>query len=282
MSRLSPIALAYTLLAAAALAVTWVPYLAHAQTAALVADAAPSAICTDRPTRSYNACTADPGTWQVESDLFNGAFQHLNGVTTDTWYLANPTLKYGLAKGWDIEANIAPYELVRTKDASGEHTTGSVGDLYLRLKYAAYASADGNVQVGLLPFVKAPTARDGVGNGAWEGGVAAPINIKLNDRWALTFSPEADAIKDAGGDGRHFNTVQTVNLGYSLPHDLTVYGELWGDWNFDPAGTVRQYSFDVAVAKLVSKSFQLDGGVNLGLNRATPGVQVYAGISKKW
>jgi len=32
----------------------------------------------------------------------------------------------------------------------------------------------------------------------------------------------------------------------------------------------------------VGKSFQLDGGVNLGLNRATPGVQVYLGVSKKY
>ncbi len=276
------------LIAAGALAVTWTPYLARAQAAATPpapappADPGPTPICTDRPTKSNNACTVDPGAFQLETDLFNGTFQHLSGVTTDTYLVTNPTLKYGVAKNLDVEVNIAPYEFVRTHDASGDHTVGSVGDLYLRLKYLAFSTADGNTQIGLIPYVKAPTARDTVGNGAWEGGVSIPINIKLNDKWSLTFSPEFDAFKDNVGDGRHFNTSQTVSLGYNLPADVTVSGEVWGDWNLDPAGTIRQYSLDFAITKLVNKSLQIDGGVNFGLNHATPGVQLYAGVSKKW
>jgi hypothetical protein len=282
--------LTFTLLAAGALALIWTPYLAKAQTtaapavpaAAPAADSGPSAICTDRPTKASNACTVDPGVFQVEADLFNGAFQHANGVTTDTYLVTNPTLKYGLTKTLDIEANIAPYEVVRTHDSTGTHTESGIGDLYLRLKDEIYSSADGNTQIGLYPYLKAPTARHGVGNGAVEGGVVVPVNLKLNDKVTLTFAPEADAFKDAVGSGRHFNTAQVINVGYSLPNDYTVYGEVWGDWNFDPTGTVRQYSLDFAVAKLVNKSFQLDGGVNFGLNRATPGVQVYVGVSKKY
>jgi len=237
-------------------------------------------ICTDRPTKSNNACTVDPKTWQVESDLLNGSFQRLNGVTTDTWYITNPTFKYGLAKGFDVEVTIAPYEIVRTRDDDGERSLGGVGDLYIRLKYAAFAGR--TVQISLIPYIKAPTARDGVGNGALEGGVIAPINVKLTTKWSLTFSPEADVYTDISGEGRHFNTSQTVNIGYSLPAGVTLYGELWGDWSFDPAGTLRQYSLDFAATKLINKSFQVDGGVNFGLNQSTPGVQVYAGVSKKW
>ncbi len=243
-------------------------------------DSGPPALCTDRPTKSNSACAVEPGYWQLETDLFNGTFQHLDGVTTDTWLATNPTLKYGLVKNVDVEVDIAPYEVVRTREASGERTRSGVGDLYLRVKYTAYS--DGSVQVGLFPYVKAPTAPLGVGNGVWEGGVSAPINLTLDSRWGLTFSPEVDVFKDQTGDGRHFNTSQTVNLSCNLPRDVTLYGELWGDWNFDPAGTVRQVSVDFAVTKLVDKLFKIDGGINIGLNRATPGVQVYAGLSKKW
>lgn len=246
------------------------------------ADAGPPALCTDRPTKSNSACAVEPGYWQLETDLVNGAFQRQGGVTTDTWLVTNPTLKYGLIKNLDVEVNIAPYEIVRTRAGSTDHTDAGLGDLFLRVKYTAYSNADGSVQIGLFPYVKAPTAPLGVGNRAWEGGASLPINLTLSPQWGLTFSPEVDVFKDQVGDGRHLNTSQTVNLSYALPKDVTVYGELWADWNFDPAGEVRQASLDFAVTKLLNKLFKVDAGVNLGLNRATPGVQVYAGLSQKW
>jgi hypothetical protein len=64
-----------------------------------------------------------------------------------------------------------------------------------------------------------------------------------------------------------------------LSSRLTISGELWGGWDFDPAGTVRQYSIDGAAAFLISRDVQLDAGVNLGLNRNTPDVELYSGIA---
>ncbi|HEX3942598.1 MAG TPA: transporter [Rhizomicrobium sp.] len=246
--------------------------------AAMADDQTP--ICADRPTKSNNACAVDPGAWQLETDLFNGTFQRSAGVTTDTYLITNPTLKYGIAENWDVEANIAPYEIVRTHDAFGTRTLNGVGDLFLRVKYDA--SPQGDVQLGFVPYVKLPTARDGIGNGAVEAGVSVPVNITLSDVWSLGFSPEFDALKDASVDGRHFNTSQTVVVGYALPGDVTLNAELWGDWNDDPAGAPTQYSLDFAAAKLLTKTFQIDGGVNFGLNRATPDVQLYAGLATKF
>ncbi|MBE7218605.1 MAG: transporter [Caulobacteraceae bacterium] len=241
------------------------------------------AICTDRPTKSNAACTVDAGHFQYESDVFNGSFLRLGGVTTDTYLVTNPTLKYGLSKTVDIEANIAPYEVVRTHDKfGGGDTLGGVGDLYLRLKWNAYTSADGKLSFALLPYIKAPTARLGVGDGAVEGGMILPVNYKLTDKITLTTAPEVDAFKDSVGDGRHLNTAQLINVGYSLPHNVTIYGELWGDWNYDPVRTVRQYSADTAVAWGLTKYLQVDAGLNFGLNRYTPGVQAYFGVSQKF
>lgn len=248
---------------------------AMASGAAAMADETP--ICADRPTKSNNACALEPGTWQLETDLFNGTFQSGAGVSTDTYLITNPTLKYGIAENWDVEANLVPYEIVRTRDASGTHTLSGIGDLFLRVKYDAIPQGD--VQVGIIPYVKLPTARDGIGNGAVEGGVSVPVNVTLSDVWSLGFSPEFDALEDATGGGRHFNTSQTVEVGYLLPGDLTLNAELWGDWNEDPAGAPTQYSLDFAAAKLLSKTLQIDGGLNIGLNRATPDLQLYAGLA---
>jgi len=229
------------------------------------------------------ACSVDQGQWQIESDLFNGSFQSTGGVTTDTYYATNPTLKYGLTKTVDLEVNVAPYEAVRTRDATGAVSTlGGVGDLFLRVKDNFYNSVDGSLSMAVIPYVKAPTARLGVGDGAWEGGVIAPVDYKLTSKLTLALAPELDLLKDADDEGRHVNTAQLINLSYSLPANLTVYGELWGDWNFDPAGTIRQYSADVAAAWGASRYLQLDAGLNFGLSRSTPGVQVYFGVSQKF
>ena len=63
---------------------------------------------------------------------------------------------------------------------------------------------------------------------------------------------------------------------------VTSWVELWSGQNLDPAGTVSQYSFDVDAAWLVDNDTQLDGGVNIGLNRATPDLEFYFGISRRF
>ena len=184
-----------------------------------------------------------------------------NGVTTDTWLIVNPTLKYGLAPNVDVEANFSPLEIVRTHDNSGNgQTLTGVSDLYVRMKYEFLNPDGGNLQATILPYVKAPTARIGIGNGAVEGGLILPVNYEINSMLTLTTVPEVDFLKDAIGNGRHVNTAQLINLGISLPHGFTLYGELWGDWNFDPAGTTRQFSADTALAYGVTPYLQLDVG----------------------
>ena len=259
------------------------PATASAAGAPAAAPPALSPICTDRPTKSNYACTVDAGHFQYEADVFNGSFLRLDGVTTDTYLATNPTLKYGLTSNLDVEANISPLEIVRTSDKFGdERTLAGVGDLYLRLKYQFLNTPGGKLQASVIPYVKAPTARIGIGNGVVEGGTLFPVNYKLTDIITLTTVPEVDALLDSSGGGRHVNTAQLVNVGVSLPKNFTVYGELYGDWNFDPAHTIKQYSADFAVAYGVTSELQLDTGINFGLNRETAGVQAYVGVSQKF
>ncbi len=245
--------------------------------------AALSSICTDRPTKSNSACTVDAGHFQYESDAVNASFLHQGGATTDTYLVVNPTVKYGLTSNIDLEANFSPAEIVRTHDAGGaDRTIASPSDLYLRLKYEFLNLQGGDLQATILPYVKAPTARPGIGNGVVEGGAILPVNYKFNSILTLTTAPEVDFYQNPTGGGRHVNTAQLVNLAISLPKNFTVYGEFWGDWNFDSAGTMRQYSADAAVAYGVTPYLQLDAGLNFGLNRYTPGLQAYVGAAQKF
>ncbi len=243
--------------------------------------------CTDRPTKSNGPCTVDAGHFQVESDLVNWTFDPSGGADTTTVLYSNPTLKLGITHRVDVEVNLAPYVTIAAKDrASGKTTRASgVGDLFLRVKANLVGDDGGSVAIALDPFVKIPTAsKNGVGNGAVEEGLDIPMQFNLPDNWQLALGPEADGLKNALDDGQHLNIQMPISLSRPLSKTVTGFVELWGDENFEPSGPVTQASFDLAAAWIPAKdpNFQLDGGVNLGLNNQTPRVQAYVGVSHRF
>lgn len=239
-------------------------------------------LCADRPTKSNAACTVPAGKLQIETDLVAWTRTDAAGTRTDTIAYTNPTLKLGLGRHTDVQFNIAPYvqTRVRTPDGAVERF-GGVGDLVVRLKQRL-PPPDAALQVGVIPFVKAPTAKRGVGNREWEGGVAVPVQYALPDGVTLTFGPEADLLHDADGRGKHVQLVGTANIAKAVAPTIGVAAELWTAQNYDPAGTVRQYSADLAVTWLARPRLQLDAGANVGLNRATPDLQAYLGLSTRF
>ena len=126
--------------------------------------------------------------------------------------------------------------------------------------------------------MKFPTAGHNIGNGKVEGGVAAPATLNAGP-FAFTVGPELDLLADADGHGYHAGLVNLLNVGMNLTSRLNLSAEVWNNLNFDPAGTVRQWSVDAGVAYLLNERVQLDGGANFGLNRSTPDVELYSGIS---
>ena len=242
-------------------------------------------LCTDRPTKSTGPCTVDPGHFQIESDLFNATFDRTGGVDTNTYLFTNPTLKLGVTRTLDLEANLAPAITVTTRDrATGARTSVTgIGDLFLRAKLNLIGDDGGAVAVALVPYVKIPTARAGIGNGQVEEGVLAPISVSLPAKWSLSLTPEFDWLLDRSGAGRHANLINLIGLSHPVGA-FTPAVELWTDSNFDPAGRLTQYSFDLGLAWIPPKqpNFQLDGGINLGLNKVTPATQVYIGASRRF
>lgn len=238
-------------------------------------------ICTDRPTKSNFACTVPKGMVQIEADAFNWLRNTVAGVRTDQLLFTNPTFKYGLSDSSDIQLNSVPFTRVWTRDASGNVASVSgVGDVTVRFKQRLTPLEDA-FQLAILPIVKLPTARTGIGNGKVEGGVAIPINYSVPGGWTITLGPQLDVLADFDGRGRHLGLTGLVNIAKQFGK-FTLYNEIWTNQNFDPAGTVRQYSYDVALAWLPHPTLQIDVGVNIGLNRNTPDVVSYVGISTRF
>lgn len=233
-------------------------------------------ICPDRPGKGTSPCTVAAGHAQVELGLFDEATTRRNGVTTDTGNAGAMLAKLGVSGSVDLEAGIAAWQFQRVHDATGTAWAQGMGDLTLHAKWQP-----GSFAFVLDPYIKLPTAGGGTGNGHVEGGLVAPFSIDLGHDWSFAMTPEADVLLNASGSGYHAQLVDVAGFGKAFG-PLTLGAEVWTSQNLDPAGSVAQYSADADAALLIGDNTQLDCGVNLGLNRATPDAEFYLGVSERF
>ena len=248
--------------------------------AALAAGEQP--ICPDRPSKSTGACTVPVGRWQLETGLVDWTHDSADGVTTDFTSIGSSLLKYGISDSADVELGITPVEILRVHgDGASERATG-FGDVLVRVKY--HLTREGApIEAAIDPFVKIPTANHQLGNGKVEGGLVIPTDAPLGKSGlTLSFDPELDLLADEDGHGHHAAMIQVLNLGAAVTDKLNVSAEIWGMWNWDPAGTTKQASADGSVAYAVNNDLQLDAGANFGLNRNTPDLELYTGVSVRF
>lgn len=218
---------------------------------------------------------------QIETGLADWTHDNSGGIRSDSLALGATAIKYGLSDRWHVELDVAPYNTVRIHGDGFSERDSGFGDLIARSKYRL-TSGQG-VQVALSPFVKIPTASHSIGNGKWKGGLAVPIDYSIpHSPLGITLGPEVDWIADGDGHGRHAAMIQVVGLGWQANAKLNLSAELWGEWDWDPAGTTRQATADGAIAYLVSNDVQLDAGANFGLNKQTPDLELYTGVSVRF
>lgn len=254
--------------------------------AALIGMSAPPAaaageepICADRPGLATPTCTVPAGMVQVETTLVDWTRDRSGGARSDEIRIGDTALKLGLSDRLHVEFLVSPYARVSVRDGAVRERASGFGDLGVAAKYRLTRD-DAPVQVAVRPFVKIPTAKRPLGNREVEGGLIVPIEYALpGSPLSLTLGPQLDVNADGDGSGHHLATAQVIGVGLPLSSRLSVTAELWGYWDFDPAGTVRQYALGGSAAYLLTNDVQLDAGVNLGLNRDTPDLQVYSGIA---
>lgn len=256
---------------------------------ALLFAAAPAAavasddpICAGRPGKSTPTCTVAPAHWQLETGLADWSLQKGGGERATALVIGETTLRLGLTDRSEFQVDVTPWQRATYRAGSFDERATGIGDVTLLYKHRL-TGADAPVQVAVLPVVKIPTARRALGNGKVEAGLLLPVDFDIGkSRLSVNLTPEMDWAADADGRGHHAALVQVASLGWQASDRLSLSAELWGQWDWDPAGTTRQASADGAVAYLVSNDVQVDAGANFGLNRVTPDVEVYVGVSKRF
>ncbi len=239
-------------------------------------------ICTDRPSKSTGECTVPTGSWQVETGLIDWTHDRSNGVKTDFAVYGSSLVKYGISQNADLELGITPLETMKVHGGGIDENHSSFGDTMIRAKYRV-TSMDSPVLLAIDPFVKLPTANHNLGNRKVEAGVVVATSAALGKSGlTLSLDPELDWVADADGTGHHAATQQVVNLGLAASDKVTLSTEIWARWDWDPSGTGKQASADGSLAYLVNNNVQIDAGANFGLNRQTPDVEVYSGVSVRF
>jgi hypothetical protein len=233
--------------------------------------------CAERPGKATPPCILDAGHVQVETALADAVFERSRGAHQDTYLLGGTEIRMGLTQRLEAEAGWTPLIL---DHARGEPRRRGVGDAVFGLRGSLSDPDKAGPVLALQGFVTAPTATHGLGAGGWTGGVRAPASIPLGAT-DLGLTPEVDVLRDADGHGAHLAWIGVAGL--SRGFGAATFGvELWGQMDDDPAGRAYQASADLTAALAMGGDAQLDAGVNLGLNRRTPDVEIYTGVAKRF
>ena len=258
----------------------WLAVALLAVPAAAMADEQP--ICATRPGKSTAPCTVPAGHLQLETGLADWSVQNAGGERDTSLAIGETAFRYGLSDRSEISLDVTPWERSGTRLGGTHDSASGFGGLVASYKQQL-AAPDAALQLAMLPSVKIPTAKHSLGNGKWEAALAVPILYAIGKSpFSINLTPEVDWSADADGHSHHLGMVQVASLGWQLNEKLSVAGDLWGQWDWDPVGTTRQYSADGSVAYLVNSDLQLDAGANFGLNRNTPDIELYGGISKRF
>jgi hypothetical protein len=267
---------------------------------------------TDRPGKSHSSTTVDVGRFQIESDFVNYTNdpRGQGDVATRSITYGGPIFKLGVTNNVDVEVGLSFFTDLRQSGGNGTPAAGvggpsnaptavqsnagsgasnvrarGFGDTFIGLKYNVFGNDGGDTSFAVLPFIKIPTAAPGLGNNNVEFTINAPYTIALPQKFSLVFEPTAGVLRNATNSRYAPNVGLIVNLSREVVvKGLTAAVEVAANTSLDNVTNVgvTQVSFDPSLQYLLTKNLQLDVGIYLGLNRATPRYNPYTGISYRF
>jgi hypothetical protein len=92
---------------------------------------------------------------------------------------------------------------------------------------------------------------------------------------------EMDIVKNAFDSNYRVNIPALLNVNRTIFENVTAYAEIYANWSTNPQAP-NIYTLDFAVAWQPRPNFQLDVGINIGLNAAAPPYQIYMGIAQRF
>ncbi len=227
-------------------------------------------LSTDRPDTTESPYTVDAGHLQFEMELAN--WTH-DGHDRE-FSLGELNAKIGLNASTDLQVVMPFYTHVRD---GGE----GFGDVEIRLKHNLWGNDEGSTALALMPFVKIPTANGDLGNDEFEGGLIVPFGFEGPAGWACAVMAELDVDADDDGSGHHFVGVISATTSHSVTENTGIFLELVSVLSAESGSDWEAY-FNTGMTWAVTPTWQLDGGVRVGLTDAATDFTPFVGASTKF
>jgi hypothetical protein len=238
---------------------------------------------TDRPGKSHSSTTVDAGRVQIESDFLNYTLDPANSIHPRAQFLTvgTPTFRIGITNDIELQLGTALYNYSRVGTGPSALVGRGFGDSTIGTKINLFGNDGGDQSLAILPSIKLPTAARNLGNGHVETAVNVSYTMALSKPWSLTLEPNVGLLRNDANTGYRANYGFIANLNREVfVKGLTAAAEIAVDVSSERAHT--RVSFDPSLQYLITKSFQLDVGIYLGLTRYSPKYNPYAGVSYRF
>ncbi|ATC62907.1 hypothetical protein CMV30_02415 [Nibricoccus aquaticus] len=241
-------------------------------------------LTSDRPDATESPFTVEPGRVQIESSFVGYTRDRHNAeranVRVEAWAVAPINVRVGLTPRAELQVVVDSFldAKIEDRDAGFTERVRGFGDVTLRAKWNFWGNDGGETAFGVMPFVKLPTARDGLGNDKVEGGVILPFAAELPGGWGFGAMTEVDVVRNADDDGYALAWVNTATVSHDITETLGGFLELTSE-----VGEGKPvFGFNFGVTYAVNADLQLDAGVNVGLSRSTDDLVLFTGLVKRF
>ncbi len=244
----------------------------------------PRPLCADRPGLGTPACTVDAGRTVVELGGIDWTLDQDETQRSDSLIAGSLLIRHGLTPSLEVQAGWTAFGTVRTRDkVTGAVTRGSgVGDVTLAARYNLSNPDGSGFSAAIMPYATLPVGSDAIGAGDWGAGLILPISYSVNDTIAIALTPAIDAAVDGDRQGRHLAYGTVIGISAALSDSLGGALELQMTRDEDPAGHVTEALASLSFGWLAKDNLQLDAGAVAGLNAASPDIELYFGITRRF
>lgn len=240
-------------------------------------------LCPDRPGLGTPACTVEAGQLVFELGLADWTREDDGPQRTDTILAGEGLLRVGLTSTLEAQIGWTAVGHVRERDA----TSGTVdartrtGDVTFALRQNLYNPDGSGFSIAAMPYASLPTGGSGVGAGDWGAGLLVPVSIEAGSV-SIGLTPHVDAAVDRDGNGRHLAYGTVAGIGFDLSDAVSMAAEVSATRDRDPAGRSTELLAGLSAGWQPDDDSQWDIGANLGLNRESPDIQLYAGYVRRF
>lgn len=246
---------------------------------------------TDRPNVTNTPHTIDAGHLQLETGLIDYSYfrQHSAGASArnDDFSFGQFNFRLGVLNNLELNAAIDALELDRTHggNPSKSSTSASFGDTVFGAKVNLWGNETGDdaweSALAIQPQLKFPTARDSVGNGRFEGSVAAPFLLNLPKAFHFSYQPGLLYERNTKNTGYVAGFENAASIDRVVFRNLDLYLE-YACFVTTERHTEPVQLIDFGGVYQLTENLVLDTGLTFGLNRASTNFELTAGISLRF